>query len=356
MRRIATLLILVVTAAVTTAPAFAQARRVRRAFEPLSYFPLREGYRWVYDKTGPTGTTTWQASVVETGGNLPGSGFHVLLGYFVGPPRTVHSDVRGRVTETDFKSEREYLWYKLGAPVGTTWELEWAPSPLMMPIPACIAGSKLQIVSRDEDVTVPAGEFHGVVHVEFRSQCADAGITGEWFAPGVGLVRRIETTIAGPVTSELVQAELGPVVLPPAPYTTTLSLNSPRYVNDLMPPVNLGALPIVRGSITVRNGTDTPMDLTFSGCTNATIQVQNGDGEVALTARADDGGCCTCEVLQTITLKRSALVLPFSFKLISGGATPLTDGRYGVTVTLETLGAPSLRPSARAAIEVASTY
>jgi hypothetical protein len=356
MRRIATPLILVVTAAITPAPAFAQAQQVRRALETLSYFPLREGYRWVYDKTGPTGTTRWQASVVETGGSLPRSQFHLLTGYFLGPPRTVHSDVRGRVTEIDFKGEREYLWYRLGAPVGTTWELEWAPSPLMMPIAACIAGSKLQIVSRDETVTVPAGEFHGVVHVEFRSQCADAGITGEWFAPGVGLVRRMETTIAGPVTSELVQAELGPLVLPPAPYTTTLSLTSPRYVNDLMPPVNLGALPVVRGSFTVRNGTDAPLDLIFSGCASATIQVQNSDGETVLTAHADAGGCCTCEALQTIKLRRSALVLPFSFKLISDKGTPLTDGRYGVTVTLETLGGPSLRPAGQAAIEVASTY
>ncbi len=356
MRRIATPLILVVTAAITMAPAFAQSQRVRRGLETLSYFPLREGYRWVYEKTGPSGTTTWQASVVETSGSLPGSGFHLLTGYFLGPPRMVHSDLRGRVTEIDFNGEREYLWYRLGAPVGTTWELEWAPSPLMMPIPACIAGSKLQLVSRDETVTVPAGEFHGVVQVEFRSQCADAGITAEWFAPGVGLVRRVETTIAGPVTSELVQADFGPLVLPLAPYTTTLSLTSPRYVNNLMPPVNLGALPVVRGSFTVRNATDAPLDLVFSGCASATIQVRNSEGEIVLTAHADDGGCCTCEAPHTVTLRRSALVLPFSFKLISDRGLPLTDGRSGVTVTLDTLGAPSLRPSAQAAIEVASTY
>jgi hypothetical protein len=84
--------------------------------------------------------------------------------------------------------------------------------------------------------------------------------------------------------------------------------------------------------------------------------VQNGESETVLTAHADDGGCCTCEALQTITLRRSALVLPFSFKLILDKGMPLTDGRYGVTVTLETLGAPSLRPSAQAAIEVVSTY
>ena len=356
MGKIPALLILALTSATTATPAFAQTEPVRRVLEASSYFPLHEGYRWVYTKSGPPGTTTWQASVVEAGGSLPRGGFHVLTGYFLGPPRTVQSDARGRVTETDFNREKTYLWYQLGAPVGTTWELEWAPSPLMTPIAGCIAGSKLRIVSRDETVTVPAGEFHGVVHVEFRAPCVDAGITGEWFAPGVGLVRRIETTIAGPVTSDLTEADLGTLVLPLAPYATTLSLASSRYVNDLMPPVDLGALPVVRGSFTLTNWTDVPLEVTFSGCTSATITVENSAGETVLTAHADDGGCCTCKALQRVTLGRSALLLPFSFKLISDKGMPLLDGRYGVTVTLETVDAPSLRPSARALIEIASTY
>jgi hypothetical protein len=356
MNKIPAFLILALTPAMAATPAFAQVQPVRRVLEAASYFPLHEGYRWVYTKTGPTGTTTWQASVVEADGSLPRGGFHLLTGYFFGPPRTVHSDARGRVTETDFNREKTFLWYQLGASVGTTWELEWAPSPLMTPIAGCIAGSKLRIVSRDETVTVPAGEFHGVVHIEFRAPCVDAGITGEWFAPGVGLVRRIETTIAGPVTSELTQADLGTLVLPLAPYATTLSLTSSRYVNDLMPPVDLGALPVVGGLFTVRNWTDAPLDLTFSGCTSATITVQNGAGETVLNSHTDDGGCCTCKDLRRVTLGRSALVLPFSFRLVSDKGMPLPDGRYGVTVTLETLDAPSLRPSARALIEIASTY
>ena len=354
--KIPALLILALTPAMAATPAFAQGEPVRRVLEAASYFPLHDGYRWVYARTGPAGTTTWQANVLAADGSPPRGGLHVLSGYFLGPPRVVQADARGRVTETEINREKLYLWYLLGAPVGTTWELEWAPSPLMMPIPACIAGSKLRIVSRDETVTVPAGEFHNVVHVEFHAPCVDAGITGEWFAPGVGLVRRVETTIAGPVTSDLTQADLGTIVLPLAPYATTLTLTSSRYVNNLMPPVVPGALPVAGGSFTVRNWTDVPLELTFSGCTSATITVQNGDGETVLTTHADDGGCCTCTALHRVTLGRSALVLPFSFKLISDKGQPLPDGRYGLTVTLDTLDAPSLRPSARALIEIASTY
>jgi hypothetical protein len=339
-----------------TVSAVAQVGRVRTALEPAWYFPLRDGYHWVYQKSGPTGTSTWQVSVAEPTGNQARPGFHALSGYFQGPARLVHSDIGGRVTEADFFGQGEYLWYQLGAMPGTTWELQWAPSPVMMPIVGCIPGSKLQLVARDETVTVPAGEFHGVVHVEFHPPCTDAGITEEWFAPGVGLVRRIETTVAGPVTSELVEADLGPVVLPLAPYATTLSLTTPRYINDFMSPVDLGPLLVVRGSFTVRNSTDTPLDLTFPSCASATIRVENGDGKTVLTAHADDGGCCTCDGLRTVTLQRSALVLRFEFRLISDQGAQLPDGRYGVVVTLDTVDAPPLRPSARAVIEVASTY
>jgi hypothetical protein len=341
------------TAAVS---ASAQSMRVRPTMEPAWYFPLRDGYRWVYEKRGPGGTSTWQVSVAEATQSTVGPHLYALSGYFPGPARLVHSDISGLVTEADFFGQGAYLWYQLGARPGTTWMLEWAPSPIMMPIVGCIPGSKLQLVARDETVKVPAGEFHGVVHVEFHPPCSEVAITEEWFAPGVGLVRRNETTAAGPVTSELVEADLGPVVLPPALYATTLSLMAPAYVNNLMPPVDLRALPVVHGSFAVRNSTDTPLALTFPSCASATVRVENGDGETVLTGHADDGGCCTCDGLWTVTLKHSALVLPFAFRLISDQGAPLPDGRYGITVTLDTVDAPSLQPSARAAIEVTSTH
>jgi hypothetical protein len=356
MKKAPIFLVLALAALSVPVSAFAQVGRVRPALEPAWYFPLRDGYRWVYQKHGPSGTSTWQVSVAEANQSTAGPRWYALSGYFPGPARLVHSDVSGLVTEADFFGQGAYLWYQLGARPGTTWQLEWAPSPIMMPVVGCISGSKLELVARDETVRVPAGEFRGVVHVAFYAPCTDAGITEEWFAPGVGLVRRNETTVAGPVTSELVEAELGPVVLPLLPYATTLSLAAPNYVNNLMPPVDLTALPVVRGSFTVRNSTDVPLVLIFPGCVSATIQMENRDGKTVLTAHADDGGCCTCDGLKTVTLKRSALVLPFGLRLISDDGAALPDGRYGVTVTLDTVDAPWLQPSARAAFEVTSTY
>ncbi len=357
MRKLAVSLVVAAVAALTVAPAFGQPRPIRRVLEPRSYFPLRDGNTWTYQKTGVGGESTWKAWVIEgVVGGQPPLGFHLLAGYFPGQNRMVRADGRGRVVETGLTDVREYLWYRLGAPVDATWEMEWAPSPLASPVAGCIAGSKLRVVSRSESLTVPAGEFHDVVHVEFTTQCADAGIVGEWFAPGVGLVRREETSFAGPVISELVNAELGDVALPVPAYTTSLSLASPRYVNNLMPPVDPGALPVVRGAITVRNGTDTSIDLVFSGCASATITVRDPFDDTVLTTHADDGGCCTCGSTKAVVLRRSALTLPFSFKLVSDAGAPLADGRYSVTVTLDALGSSSIRPSARATFDLASTH
>jgi hypothetical protein len=330
--------------------------QVRPVLGSASYFPLGVGNRWIYQKAGAGGTSTWKVEVVEAGVPSGPWPFFRLDGYFQGPPHMVRADRGGVVRELGLGGDREHLWYLLGAPVGTTWQLQLAPSPTAGPAADCVDGSKLVVASRNEIVKVPAGEFTRVVRIDSRSHCVDAGITSEWFAPGVGLVRREETSFAGPVVSELVQAELGEVALPRAGYSTTLWLDSPRYVNNLMPPVGPNVLPTARGFSAVRNVTDAPVELTFSGCKSATIVVENEAGEVVVKARADDGGCCTCANIVTATLLHDVLVLPVSVKLSTERGEPLPSGRYSITVTLETVGAAGLRPSARLPFEIVSVY
>lgn len=331
-------------------------RQIRPVLGSASYFPLGVGNRWVYAKAGRGGTSAWKVEVVEAGMPAGPWPFFRMEGYFQGPPRVVRADRGGAVRELGPGGDREYLWYMLGAPVGTTWQLQLAPSPTAGPLGDCVDGSRLVVASRNEVVKVPAGEFTRVVRIDFRSHCVDAGITSEWFAPGVGLVRREETSIAGPVVSELVQAELGGVALPRAVYSTTLSLDSPRYVNNLMPPVGAGAAPTVRGTFAVRNFTDVPVELTFSGCQSASVVVENEAGEVVVKAHADDGGCCTCTNLVTVTLLHEGLVMPLCVTLSTENGAPLPTGRYSIAVTLDTVGAADLRPSARLPFEIVAIY
>lgn len=339
------------------APAGAAAQgRVRQVLRPVSYFPVQAGSYWAYERRGPGGTSTWRVEVVaERATGAPGA--HLgLEGYFPGPRRQVRVWPLDVVTEVRPEGGRDALWYMLRAPVGTSWTLELASAPGPMTGAECIAGSRLQVASRREDLRVPAGEFSEVVRIDFHTRCADAGITAEWFAPGVGLVRREETSFAGTMVSELVESNVGGTWPARLPFVTSVALDRPVAVNNLMPPVNPRELPVIKGQLGVRNDTEHPVSLVFTGCRSAVIEVLDATGGIVLSTRADDGGCCTCENLQPVTLVRDALTLPFSLRLAREGIEPMADGFYAVTATFQTTDPPALRPRATTRIEVKSAH
>jgi hypothetical protein len=286
-----------------------------------------------------------------------GEPYFVLDGYF-GPGRLVRNGPGGAVLEFNPNGPADNLWYRLGAAAGTTWQLQLEPPPTLGPIADCVSGSKVVLASRTEVATVPAGTFRGVVRLDFSSPCADAGLESEWFAPGVGLIRRQELSFAGPVVSELVSAEVGDLTLPRLAYASSLSLDRPVYVNNLMPTIGPPALPIVRGRFVVSNNSDLPIHFVFAGCKSVSVVVVDEAGSEVLRARGDDGGCCLCPGVVHVSLVRDALVVPFSFELVTRDGQPLSDGRYAVTATLQTLDMMALRPSATATatIEVRSVY
>ncbi|HLX44687.1 MAG TPA: BsuPI-related putative proteinase inhibitor [Bryobacteraceae bacterium] len=56
----------------------------------------------------------------------------------------------------------------------------------------------------------PAGPFHDVLEVTYRTfSCADIGTESEQYAENIGMVRRVNTTIAGPREFDLVYAKVG---------------------------------------------------------------------------------------------------------------------------------------------------
>jgi hypothetical protein len=329
--------------------------RVRPTLVAGSYFPLRVGNAWTFQRITPGGSAEWTAEVTDKQAPPRVFPYFLLSGYFAGAAHPVRSDPFGTVTERS-SGYRDFLWYLLGAPVGTTWAIQLPPSPLANPLPDCVSGAKLTLAAREESLQVPAGEFEHVVRVDWVSPCVDAGIVSEWFAPGVGLIRRDEESIAGVVSSVLLHAELGDGVLPRAGYVTTLSLESSAYVNSLMPPSGPSGVPTLAGTLAVASRADESIALAFTGCRSVSISVLNEAGETVLSARGDDGGCCTCRTPVEWDFGHGPLVIPFHFKLTTAKGEPLADGRYAVSATLDTRDAEPLRPAARATIDVSSTH
>ena len=344
--------------AITCLPSTASAAQgvVRPALRPVTYFPLEAGNYWVYQKHGATETSSWRVEVLrDPASQMTGAG-KVLAGYFPGPIRRVRVWPLDIVSEVGMQRGRDGLWYLLRAPVGVAWTIEVAAPPEPVTGLDCIDGSRLHVTSRSETVEVPAGKFTDVVRIEYEMRCADAGIMAEYFAPGIGLIRREEESFAGTVVSDLIETNAGGLRPLLQPYTTSLGLDRTMAVNDLMPSVDPKGLPELHGVLTVRNDTDRPVVLHFAGCRSAMIEVRNSAGEVVLTGHADDGGCCTCSAQLDVPVAHGAFALPFSLRLALDGNRPLPDGLYAVTVSFMTTDPPVLRPSATAQIEVRTVY
>lgn len=87
-----------------------------------------------------------------------------------------------------------------------------------------INSGRITIQGRGQTLTTPAGTFADVVELALETRGADAGVTGMWFARGVGLVKWVEQSIAGPREYVLSAAFTGGRTYPAqAPRTPTTS-------------------------------------------------------------------------------------------------------------------------------------
>lgn len=307
-----------------------QEAALRPTLRPANYFPLQPGTTWVYQVSGVGGGERQVAAKV---GVMPvaSPGAAVLLeGYFPGPARLVRS-LAGKVEELGSGGE-VFLWYLLTAPEGTSWTLRLAPLPQERALP-CTDGARLTLVSRGETLTVPAGTFDHVVLVRWETPCRDAGIVGEWFAPGVGLVQREEASFAGKITWQL--KEMRHEEAPALPrYGGALALSQRHYVLDLMPPVDPQQLPSLEGTLALwdlEHGPDGQAGVPM--CLQAKGEILEENGQTAVSFVVPDPGCF---ILAPIGFSPYRL-LPFSHPLWVG-ESPLPQGFYTLRVSVETPG------------------
>ncbi len=339
--------ILASAAVVLALPALASAARAQGTpADTLSYFPLKTGNDWVYERSAYGQKDRWHVRVAERLTEEDGSVHFALDGYF-GPRRMVRASLDGSIVGLTPDGKEDGLWYLLDYPEGGSWQLRLDPGD--DPLAQCIDRSEMTLASRKESIQVPAGSFRDVIRVDFGSMCLDAGIVSEWFAPGVGLVRRVETSFAGPIVSELAQAEVGDLVLPSLGYSSSLSLDSDVYFNVISASE---AIPTVQATFVLRSGGGAgEHQISFAGCRSVSLTVVDEKGEQVLKARGVDGGDCLAENILRVP-PNDQLVLRFSFGLETEDRKPLHDGRYGVIATLDSLDAPPLRPSVGMTIEV----
>jgi len=167
--------------------------RSRAALRP--FFPLAVGNRWVYQEVASNMGGFRTVEVVSTR-QWNGNTYYELTG-FGGETAWVRQTPEGALVEYDPAAGEEKLWYAF---------LSSQPWSSRLSLP-CLG--QAEIVKRGEALRTGAETFPGGLVIRYaNNRCADAGLIEEAFAPGVGLVRRSELTIAGPRIYELYYARV----------------------------------------------------------------------------------------------------------------------------------------------------
>jgi hypothetical protein len=271
----------------------------------VDYFPLHVGNQWVYRATG---RTAGEPRTIEvTGFESRGPRQYAVWRSFEGAVLLRTAD-DGTIYAFDSAANAESIYSAFTE--GATFER--SPDP-------CRQTARVQ--SARVRYSGPVGEFDNALEIVFTpGSCADAGITREVYLPWIGLVQRTYTTIAGPLTYDLIYARVGGVtVLSAAEVSFGISLGASTY--------RPGDPVIAR--LTLRNTTGRPLRLTFNSGQIFDLRIRNERDEVVYVWSADK---LFPQVIQMIDVTAE--------KNWVATATPpqLPPGKYVVEAWLTTAG------------------
>jgi hypothetical protein len=293
------------------------------------YLPLMAGNQWVYRSSGRLGTTTWILEVVKPE-VLDGRVYWRVRGL----PGAAGSEALLRMEEDGTLYVRsaesgaaEAVWAAFGAREGEIYRTGIDP-----------CNREARIESRLARYTGPVGEFSQALRIVYPpASCADAGLTEEVFLPYVGLVRRTMTTIAGPVSYDLIYARLGGVTyVAEREISFQLSLDRPVYFADFMPPVDpRRSVPEMTARMTLRDTHPDPIPLSFATGQSYDLVLKTEDGREVY--RWSEGKAFT-EALRRESLALGERNYVVVVRLADKEGKTLPEGRYVAEAWLTTMG------------------
>jgi hypothetical protein len=177
------------------------------------YFPLQQGNVWAYrnSATGELITVSVGTPVM-----LNEREYYSLRGY-AARPVLVRLNGNQELLQVDEDTGRELVLTSFVPLQGGWWDAPWR---------GCRAMG--QTFDKGAVHDGAAGPFHDVLEIFYQPlSCADFGSETEQYAPNIGMVRRVTTTIAGPQTYDLVYARVGSIRIDTTPHASfSVSLQS----------------------------------------------------------------------------------------------------------------------------------
>lgn len=247
------------------------------ALADASHFPIHVGDAWVYESRHPVGST---AEIQVTVDRTSGQWFH--LDRFLGAARWV----------LPYK-DRLYVWdghyvrlVDFAAAVGTTFKIDLSGG-------ICNQAT-LTLAEKGASVRTPAGAFDDCIRVDWRTNCADAGVISQWYSPAVGLVRWTESNFAGQVDVVLKRATIDGQQFPDpnataAGVSVCLTLDRYDYFQNRMPVIGPTPRPVtvVKARFAITNNTGSALTFHFRSSQKHDLMIVDSKGTTLWTWSAN---------------------------------------------------------------------
>jgi hypothetical protein len=297
------------------------------------YFPLHPGNQWVYRCTGLCAEPAVVVAVSRMD-YLAGRWYSLVEG-FGGRQNWLRQDEAGTLWALDTATGMESRWYVFGAAEGESYDTSIDP-----------CSRRATMVAREHRYEGPAGVFPWTLRIVYPpGVCMDAGLTEEVFFPWTGLLRRTETTIAGPRTYDLIYARTGGVTVISQPELQfSLTLDRSVYTANLMPPVDPKmSIPQMTARLSLRNTTDQSVALSFPSGQRYDLELRDERGNVVY--RWSDGRAFPMALGEERVGpgERNYVVV---VRLEDKQAQPLAPGKYTAVGWLTTSGQQPYKASA----------
>jgi intracellular proteinase inhibitor BsuPI len=232
------------------------------ALAQTEFVPLNSGNQWVYRSSGRLATSTWTVEVarMET---VQDNIYAVLTGFPQGET-WLRPGGNGRMLVWNRETNREEIWLDFASK-----EEPGFPSAVDPCNPTA------RVTSQAATYSGPIGEFSNALEITYGfGGCADAGILKDLYLPYIGLVQRTFSTIAGPVSFDLIYARLGGVtVVAERELSFQLTLDRTIYSTGKEDPE-------MTARLTLRSNQEKPLELTFPSGQTFDLVLRNERGRI----------------------------------------------------------------------------
>jgi len=224
------------------------------------FFPLQDGNTWTYREP-----VTGQSFIVRVGPSVTTAGhvYYKLTGYADSDLLVRIEEVYGALVYWDEARNQEILLTSFEPFEGGYWFAPLRPCPDQ-------AG---QTQVKRGNHSGPSGPVSDVLEIRYRAfGCADVGPVQEQYAEHLGMLRRIQTSIAGPRTFDLISARVGNLTIDAAP--------TGRFSLSVGPTVGPGP---VSATFRLQVNSSSPLTLSFSSGQEYDLALNDSAGNTLWT-------------------------------------------------------------------------